>query len=128
MNSDHQLCVIELKSGVNALYNKSGIGDHADSFEGSIGREPRAFLKEMKGVVEDKKDYHLLSENFKLSDNDPEFIYAYSFKSDDKDRDGNPVSMDEQKAAFMAELKRSGCEHKYKVMFLEENNYTLSDK
>lgn len=35
-NCNHQLCVIELKKGINAIYGRSGIGDHADSFEGSI--------------------------------------------------------------------------------------------
>lgn len=123
-NSDRQLCVIELKSGINALYGKSGIGDHADSYEGTIGRSPQVFLDEIKGVIEDKKTYGLLNKDFTISDSDPEFVYAYSYKSDDKDRNGNT---EQQKELFMAEMKRSQCE-KYKVMFLEENNYTLSDK
>ena len=126
-NSDHRLCVIELKSGVNALYGKSGIGDHADSFEGTIGRMPQIFLDEIKGVVNDKKDLGLLSKNFELSDNNPEFVYAYSFKSNDQDRDGNYVSKEQQKDLFLDEMKRMHCEQ-YRVMFLEENNYTLSDK
>lgn len=126
-NSDHRLCVIELKSGINALYGKSGIGDHADSFEGTIGRMPRIFLEEIKGVVNDKKDFGFLSKNFEMSDNNPEFVYAYSFKSEDKDRDGNLISKEQQKAMFIEEMKRSCCGH-YRVMFLEENNYTLSDK
>ena len=125
-NSDHQLCVIELKSGVNALYGKSGIGDHADSFEGTIGRMPKVFLNEIKGVVNDKKDYGLLSNSFEISDNNPEFVYAYSFKSDEKDRDGNIVNKERQKALFIEEMNSMHCKQ-YRVMFLEENNYTLSD-
>lgn len=57
-NSDRRLCVIELKNGLDALVGKSGIGDHADSFEGSIGKNPLAelmFNKEMEKVVSDKK-------------------------------------------------------------------------
>ena len=126
-NSDHRLCVIELKSGVNALYGKSGIGDHADSYEGTIGRYPRIFLEEIKGVVNDKKELGLLSNEFVLSDDAPEFVYAYSFKSNDQDRDGNFVGKEQQKALFLEEMKRMHCEQ-YRVMFLEENNYTLSDK
>lgn len=126
-NSDHQLCVIELKSGVNALYGKSGIGDHADSFEGTIGRMPQVFLEEIKGVVNDKKNIGLLSKDFELSDSNPEFVYAYSFKSNDQDRDGNYLSKEQQKDLFLDEMKRMHCEQ-YRVMFLEENNYTLSDK
>jgi hypothetical protein len=126
-NSDHQLCVIELKSGVNALYGKSGIGDHADSFEGTIGRMPQVFLEEIKGVVNDKKNIGLLSKDFELSDSNPEFVYAYSFKSNDQDRGGNYVSDEQQKELFVEEMKRMHCEQ-YRVMFLEKNNYTLSDK
>ena len=126
-NSDHQLCVIELKSGVNALYGKSGIGDHADSFEGTIGRKPLIFLDEITGVINDKKKLGLLSKDFEISDKNPEFVYAYSFKIDDEDREGNYVSKEQQKALFIEEMKRMHCEH-YRVMFLEENNYTLSDK
>jgi hypothetical protein len=58
---------------------------------------------------------------------DPEFIYAYSFKSKDKDRDGKLVSKEQQKTLFLEEMKRMHCEQ-YRVMLLEENNYTLTDK
>ena len=88
---------------------------------------PQIFLDEIKGVVNDKKDLGLLSKNFELSDNNPEFVYAYSFKSNDQDRDGNYVSKEQQKDLFLDEMKRMHCEQ-YRVMFLEENNYTLSDK
>lgn len=125
-NSDHRLCVIELKSGVNALFQKSGIGDHADSFEGSIGRNPKAFLHEMKGVIEDKKHLNLLNSDFYVSDAIPEFIYAYSFKENDVNRDGISFSKEQQKALFLKEIKRNQCEE-YKVIFLEEGCYTLSD-
>ena len=126
-NSDHRLCVIELKSGVNALYLKSGIGDHADSFEGTIGRKPQIFLNEIKGVINDKKAYGLLSNDFEISDENPEFVYAYSFKSNDKDRNGDIISKEQQKVLFLEEMCRMHCEQ-YRVMFLEENNYTLTDK
>ena len=119
-NKDHQLCVIELKSGIDALYRDAGIGDHADSFEGSIGRIPHFFMEEIKGVIEDKKTYGLLREDFWVSDNDPEFMYAYTFY------ENGDVSNDDQKNKFLVERKKMHCEQ-YKVMFLEEGNYTLSD-
>ena len=120
-NSDHQLCVIELKSGDKALSGKSGIGDHADSFEGTIGRKPHAFMKEILGVIEDKKSYGLLRSDFLVSDNEPEFLYAYSFYGNDKE------STKEQETQFLEERKKMHCDQ-YKVMFLEEGDYTLSDK
>jgi hypothetical protein len=118
-NSDHQLCVIELKKGIDAIYGLSGIGDHADSFEGSIGRDPKAFLKEMKRVVENKKKMELLSENFFISNSAPEFIFAYSYN------DGS-LTKEQQKAIFLEEWKRSSCD-KYKAIFLDAGCYTLSD-
>jgi len=77
-NSDRRLCVIELKNGLDALVGKSGIGDHADSFEGSIGKNPLAeltFTKEMEKVVSDKKRLKLLSDDFYIDEKLPiEFI------------------------------------------------------
>ena len=125
-NKDHQLCVIELKSGVNALFGKSGIGDHADSFEGSIGRNPMAFLNEIKGVIKDKKKLKLLSNNFFIENNAPEFIYAYSYKENEVNRNGQSISKEQQKSIFLEEMKRAKCDY-YKVMFLEEGCYTLTD-
>ena len=71
-NSDHRLCVIELKNGLDALVGKSGIGDHADSFEGSIGKNLLAeftFTNEMEKVVSDKKRLKLLSDDFYIDEN-----------------------------------------------------------
>lgn len=118
-NSDHQLCVIELKKGIDAIYGLSGIGDHADSFEGSIGGDPKAFLEEMKRVVESKKKMELLSENFFISNSAPEFIFAYSYNDDS-------LTKEQQKAKFLEEWKRSSCD-KYKAIFLDAGCYTLSD-
>lgn len=117
-NSDHQLCVIELKKGIDAIYGLSGIGDHADSFEGSIDRDPMAFLEEMKGVVENKKNMELLSDDFFISNSAPEFIFAYSY--DDS------LTKEQQKEKFKKEMKTSSCD-KYKVIFLDKGCYTLLD-
>lgn len=125
-NKDHRLCVIELKSGVDALYGKSGVGDHADSFEGSIGRNPIPFLNEIKRVIEDKKNLKLLSDNFSISDSVPEFIYAYSYKENDKDINGNLILEKQQKEFFFKERKTQKCDH-YKVMFLKKECYILTD-
>ena len=118
-NSDHQLCVIELKKGIGAIYGLSGIGDHADSFEGSIERDPRAFLEEMKGVVENKKNMKLLGENFFISNSAPEFIFAYSYNDES-------LTKEQQKVKFKTEMETSRCD-KYKVIFLDEGCYELSD-
>ena len=123
-NSDHRLCVIELKNGLDALVGKSGIGDHADSFEGSIGKNPLAeltFTKEMEKVVSDKKRLKLLSDDFYIDEKLPiEFIYAYAFKSEDENE--KKVERD----SFIREQEKASCMN-YKVIYLNKSDFTLSD-
>ena len=119
-NSDRRLCVIELKNGLDALVGKSGIGDHADSFEGSIGKNPLAeltFTKEMKKVVSDKKHLELLSDEFYIDEKQPiEFIYAYAFKSEDEN--GKKVERD----SFIREQEKASCMN-YKVIYLNKGDF-----
>ena len=114
-NSDRRLCVIELKNGLDALVGKSGIGDYADSFEGSIGKNPLAeftFTNEMKKVVSDKKRLKLLSDDFYIDEKLPiEFIYAYAFKSEDEN--GKKAERD----SFLREQKKACCMN-YKVIYI----------
>ena len=120
-NSDRRLCVIELKNGLDALVGKSGIGDHADSFEGSIGKNPLTFTKEMEKVVSDKKRLKLLSDDFYIDEKLPiEFIYAYAFKSEDEN--GKKAERD----SFLREQKKACCMN-YKVIYLNKGDFTLSD-
>ena len=120
-NIDHRLCVIELKNGLDTLTGKSGIGDHADSFEGSIGKNPLTFTKEMEKVVSDKKRLKLLSDDFYIDEKLPiEFIYAYAFKSEDEN--GKKAERD----SFLREQKKAGCMN-YKVIYLNKGDFTLSD-
>ena len=123
-NSDHRLCVIELKNGLDALVGKSGIGDHADSFEGSIGKNPLAeltFTKEMKKVVSDKKRFKLLSDDFYIDEKLPiEFIYAYAFKSEDEN------GKESERDSFIKEQEKACCMN-YKVIYLNKGDFTLSD-
>ena len=123
-NSDRRLCVIELKNGLDALVGKSGIGDHADSFEGSIGKNPLAeltFTKEMEKVVSDKKRLKLLSDDFYINEKLPiEFICAYAFKSEDEN--GKKAERD----SFLREQEKACCMN-YKVIYLNKGDFTLSD-
>ena len=119
-NKDHRLCVIELKKGIDALYGKSGIGDHADSFEGTIGRNHKAFIKELKGVVEDKKKLGLLDEKFNMKDDKPEFLYAYAFTTDDE------KGKAEERNAFEKEQTVQKCTG-YRVIYLNKGDFTLRD-
>ena len=123
-NSDRRLCVIELKNGLDALVGKSGIGDHADSFEGSIGKNPLAelmFTKEMEKVVSDKKRLKLLSDDFYIDEKLPiEFIYAYAFKSEDEN------GKESERDSFIKEQEKACCMN-YKIIYLNKGDFTLSD-
>lgn len=126
-NSDKQLCVIELKCGTGALFGKSGLGDHADSFEGTIKRNEEAFKKEIRKIIEDKIALGLLSKGFSIKDNSPEFMFAFVAKEKDVDRFGVERNEEEQKKCLETEMKNQECRD-YKVMFLKKDgNYRLCE-
>ena len=58
--------------------------------------------------------------NVIVSENAPVFMYAYSFYENNKE------SKEEQKKIFLEERKKMHCEQ-YRVMFLEEGDYKLTD-
>lgn len=119
-NSDKQLCVIELKCGTGALLGKSGLGDHADSFEGTIKRNPTPFVVEIKNIIQDKIDLELLSEGFSINGKDPEFLFAFVTKDNDKDENGIIRSKEEQIQIMKDEIVRQKCSD-YKVLFLKDD-------
>ena len=119
-NSDKQLCVIELKCGTGALKGKSGLGDHADSFEGTIKRNPAPFVTEIKNIIQDKKDLGLLNKDFSINEKAPEFLFAFVAKGEDKDRDGVIRNEEEQKQFMKDEIERQKCSD-YNVLFLKND-------
>ena len=119
-NSDKQLCVIELKCGTGALKGKSGLGDHADSFEGTIKRNPASFVEEIKKIVEDKKYLELLSKDFSINEKDPEFMFA--FVASDKEKE------EHEWAEMIKQMRDQKCTM-YKVMKLEtDGSYRLGNE
>jgi len=120
-NRDKRLCVIELKKGTKALAGKkSGVGDHADSFEGSIMRNSASFIKEMQKVVEDKKNLKLLGKGFSFDPSSVKFIYAYSYASTD------PSEKNKEKGKLIGLLRKNHCD-KYPVIYLEKGCYKLKE-
>lgn len=77
-----QVYVIELKTGLGAINNESGIGPHIDCFNHTIGRDNKGeFLEEMYNLVEQKKVLNLIApETFLDKNKKPEFIFAFSDK------------------------------------------------
>ncbi len=78
-----QLYVIELKTGLGALDNDSGIGPHMDCFKHTIGRdENNIFVSEMAELLKQKKDLRLIDDKSIMIDEGkkPIFIFAFSDK------------------------------------------------
>ena len=78
-----QLYVIELKTGLGAIDNDSGIGPHMNCFEHTIGRDQsNLFLSEMTELLKQKKDLNLIDKKIKIdAKKKPQFIFAFSDKS-----------------------------------------------
>ena len=77
-----QVYVIELKTGLGAIDNESGIGPHIDCFNHTIGRDDKGeFLEEMFNLVEQKKKFKLIASKTSIDKRKkPEFIFAFSDK------------------------------------------------
>ena len=119
-NSDKQLCVIELKCGIGALRGDAGLGDHADSFEGTIKRNPKPFVTEIKKIVQDKSDLELLSKGFSISEKAPEFMFAFVASEKETEKQ----EWDE----MLKQMREQNCTM-YKVMKLETGgNYRLGNE
>ena len=77
-----QLYVIELKTGLGAIDNDSGIGPHMDCFKHTIGRdENNIFVSEMAGLLKQKKELSLIDKSIKIDEKKkPLFTFAFSDK------------------------------------------------
>ena len=82
VDKNGQLYVIELKTGLGAIDNESGIAPHMDCFNHTIGRDnKREFLSEMIELVKQKIELGLIDKKTFIDKNkNPEFIFAFSDK------------------------------------------------
>jgi hypothetical protein len=79
INKQGKLCVIELKKGLGALGNTSGLKEHWDCYQQSIGRNHQPFMREMAKVLKQKQDFNLIDKQVVINSPEPEFIFAYSY-------------------------------------------------
>ncbi len=89
INKQGKLCVIELKKGLVALLNTSGLKEHWDCYQQSIGRNHQPFMSEMKNLLKQKQDFNLIDKQVEIKSPIPEFLFAYSYddKTTEKDQD-----------------------------------------
>lgn len=133
-NSDHRLCVIELKKGTKALKDPSGVQEHAESYTNTIGKNKNtkyAFLKEMNDVLKTKRDLKLIDEEVYIDETlEPEFLYAYQYNPSDEDKNGNILDFEMQKRCFkyyQNYKKKDNFAKDKKIIWLDENCYLLKD-
>lgn len=87
VNKLGKLCVIEFKKGSGALAGASGLKAHYESYKYSIGQNAQAFLEEMKFLLEQKQSLELIDPRVKIEDAYPKFMFAYSYSSNDLERE-----------------------------------------
>ena len=89
INKQGKLCVIELKKGIRALGDTSGLKEHWDCYQQSIGRNHQPFMSEMKNLLKQKQDFNLIDKQVEIKSPIPEFMFAYSYdnKTSQKDQD-----------------------------------------
>ena len=77
-----QLVVIELKTGLGAIKNRSGIRAHMYCFDHTIGQDHKGdFVTEMYDLLEQKKALGLIDKNVHIDkDKEPQFLFAFSEK------------------------------------------------
>lgn len=76
------LTVIELKKGLGALDNTSGVKPHMDCFDHTIGRDINMlFVKEMRELLHQKQVFGLLDKALEIKDEKPLFMFAYADES-----------------------------------------------
>ena len=134
-NSDHRLCVIELKKGTKALKDPSGVQEHAESFVHTIGFDKKtknAFLSEMNDVLQMKKKLKLIDEIVFIDTTlEPEFLYAYQNNPNEQEyKKGIILDFEMQKRYFryyQEYKKKDNFAKGKKVIWLDENCYLLKD-
>jgi hypothetical protein len=112
-----KLCVIEFKKGIGALFGSSGLKEHWDCYELSIGYNTQPFMEEMIKLLEQKQTLNLIDKELKIIDPEPKFMFAYSY-----DKKNTPKEQDE---AFEDEYKKIGAQ--IKVLKLKKGIYKLED-
>ena len=75
------LIIIELKKGMGALDGKSGIHDHIDSYQYTIGYNDctkKEFIEEMKELLKQKQNLGILDKSITINNGDPKFMFAFA--------------------------------------------------
>jgi len=123
--SDGQLFVLELKKGNKALEGPSGMHDHVDSFLHTIketAEAEKSFVEEMEYVLLQKQILGLVDKAVKITSEDVQFAFVYSYVS----KDGLKQKNEKENVERLIHDKRKGIDiSQYQVIYLQPNEYNL---
>ncbi len=123
--SDGQLFVLELKKGNKALEGPSGMHDHVDSFLHSIketAEAKKSFVEEMEFVLMQKQILGLVDKAVKITSEDVQFAFVYSYGSEDLHNQKNEKEYVEKlRQRIIKGIDISG----YQIIYLQPNEYHL---
>ncbi len=122
--SDGKICIMELKKGTGALVNKSGIGEHAESFEFTVGfskEKEKLFVDEMRGVLNQMKTLHLINNNIEILHDEVEYIFVFQEKKSEKTVNQVQVFRDKKQCEF----RKYDIKNDYQAIELHDGDYIL---
>ncbi len=110
------LCVIELKKGAKALRGTSGLVEHWQCYNASIGRNEQPFIKEMTKVLKQKQGFGLIDKAVVINSNKIKFLFAYIYDNEPKEY---------QDKVFKTEYDK--IEQPIDVLIVKEDTYKLTN-
>ena len=87
VDKDGKLCVIEFKKGPGALTGVSGLKEQYECYSHSIGLNHEPFIDEIKNLLKQKQSFNLIDKQVKIKSLTPEFMFAFTFASNHKERE-----------------------------------------
>ncbi len=123
--ADGKICIMELKKGTKALKDKSGLGEHAESYENTVGNskeKEKLFVEEMRFVLEQMKSLGLIDKRVTI--NSDEVDYMFVFQENKKEtKISNQVSVFRDK--MNEEFRKYNITKQYQTIELHDGDYTL---
>ena len=120
VNKRGQVAVIELKKGVGALENTSGLQEHLDCYNASIGRNYVPFMEEIQKLLVQKQQLGLVDNAIKIIEPAPIFMFAYAYN--------DSISDEEQKQRFIKTYSKINSGSPVPVIWLERESHKLLEQ
>jgi hypothetical protein len=122
---DGRICIMELKKGTKALENKSGLGEHAESYEKTIGLSKtteKLFVEEMRTVLKQMKELGLIDKRVSIHSDEVEYLFVFQMNNNET-KTYNQVQVFREK--MDKELRKYEINNTYRTIELQDGDYTL---